>query len=544
MKAHTGGSAQTSSSPYSLAYNYDAWGNTTSRQGSHWSTTLPTFATNYVNGRDVNMSYDQAGNVVGYTSTPDPYMHYDAAGKLFTQFESSGGPGIVRVRENFYDGDGAKILHKTSNGSMINGNYDHFCNYYLIRSSVLGGRVIAEFKDLTTLPANDPLKYSSMSYVYLQGVQLAFQQGAHQTTGDKYVVWTYHNPTVGNYFAEYQLNNSSQQQQNILYGEMTFDPLGSFAGLTEQQPLNIPEPFTFSMGQFIDSNTGKCYADYVETSCTIVMAALNNRWGVQAPWGSMAVGMNRFSASDTSFDFIVDWDNGFFGFVPTGMPLTPELVNGQGMWVDPETAMSGSLQSIRGHMPKIGMGQLPEKQKDDPRHQENKSPCSQFVDYLVGVTLSSSQVWPFFSRSYTIELDFLFRARKMVGGQLTHNFGGFKEDLTGKPSDLWGQWGDVYQHVLGFASAYLVGNRGIPGRKGTGWDNIVNQLKDDIHQYNDPVGTGHNQVEALQEIRDDIAGIHVGRSISDYLNLRSPAKTGIGALAHLRQSMFDLLCDR
>ncbi|QQS46786.1 MAG: hypothetical protein IPM66_23345 [Acidobacteriota bacterium] len=210
------------------------------------------------------MTYDQAGNVIGYASTPDPYMHYDAAGKLFTQFESSGGPGIVRVRENFYDGDGAKILYKTSNGSMINGNYDHFCNYYMIRSSVLGGKVIAEFKDLTTLPANDPLKYSSMSYVYLQGVQLAFQEGAHQTTGDKHVVRTYHNPTVGNYFAEYQLNNSGQQQQNILYGEMTFDPLGSYVGLTEQQPLNIPEPFTFSMGQFIDSNTGKCYVDYVE----------------------------------------------------------------------------------------------------------------------------------------------------------------------------------------------------------------------------------------------------------------------------------------
>lgn len=213
--------------------------------------------------------------------------------------------------------------------------------------------MIAEFKDLTTLPANDPLKYSSMSYIYLNGVQVAFQQGAHQTTGDKHVVWTYHNPTVGNYFAEYQLNDSNQQQQNIPYGEMTFDPLGSYVGLAEQQALDIPAPFTFSMGQFIDSNTGKCYADHVETSCTIVQSALNNGWGVQAPWGSSAIGMNRYSTSDTSFDFIVDWDNGFFGFVPTGMPLIPELINGQGMWVDPETAMSGSLQSIRGHMPKI-----------------------------------------------------------------------------------------------------------------------------------------------------------------------------------------------
>jgi len=301
------------------------------------------------------MSYDQAGNVVGYASTPNPYMHYDAAGKLFTQFESSGGPGIVRVRENFYDGDGAKILHKTSNGSMINGNYDHFCNYYLIRSSVLGGRVIAEFKDLTTLPANDPLKYSSMSYVYLQGVQLAFQQGAHQTTGDKHVVWTYHNPTVGNYFAEYQLNNSSQQQQNFLYGEMTFDPLGSYVGLTEQQPLNIPEPFTFSMGQFIDSNTGKCYADYVETSCTIVQAALNNRWGVQAPWGSMAVGMNRFSTSDSSFDFTVNWDTGFYGFVPSGGAATGLIIrvmNGS-VWDSTFQSIDQTLQAVTHRKPKI-----------------------------------------------------------------------------------------------------------------------------------------------------------------------------------------------
>lgn len=325
-KAHAGGTAQTTSSPYSLTYNYDVWGNTTARTGSHWSNALTAFSTTYTNDRDVNMTFDAAGNVKGYTTSNDPYMHYDAASRLFTQFES-GESGLVRIRENYQDGDGAKVFYKTSNGSLVNGSYTLFCNYFLIRSTVLGGKVLAEFKDLTTLAENDPLKYYSKSYVYLKGVQLGFQEQAHKASGDKHVIWTYHNPTVGNYFAEYQLNNSGGQQVNHSYGEMTFDPLGSYVGISQPpQPLDIPAPFTFVSGQYMEPS-GKCYADYVETPCTIAQRMLNNGSGQHAPLDSTATVYNPITKKNELALFTTDWDNGFFGFVPTGANY-----NGGGSW--------------------------------------------------------------------------------------------------------------------------------------------------------------------------------------------------------------------
>ncbi|MGE4211734.1 MAG: hypothetical protein AB7F87_21405 [Oligoflexales bacterium] len=207
----------------------------------------------------------------------------------------------------------------------------------MIRSSVLGGRVLAEFKDLTTYAENDPLKYSSKSYVYLKGVQLGFQMDAHKATGDKFVAWMYHNPTVGNYFAEYQLNNSSYQQVNFPYGEMTFDPLGSYVGISQPpQALDIPAPFTFVMGQFMEASTGKCYADYVETRCEVVQKFLNNGTGAHAPLDPYTTDSNN-RLNQITFD----WDNGFYGFVPVGARRSQ---SGRS-WYDPYMQTEGTLRN-------------------------------------------------------------------------------------------------------------------------------------------------------------------------------------------------------
>ena len=318
------------------------------------------------------MTFDAAGNVKGYTTSNDPYMHYDAASQLFTQFES-GGSSLVTVRENYQDGDGAKVFYKTSTGSLINGSYSLFCNYFLIRSSVLGGKVLAEFKDLTTLAANDPLKYYSKSYVYLKGVQLGFQENAHKVTGDKHVTWTYHNPTVGNYFAEHQLNNNSSSSQQVNYpdGEMTFDPLGSYVGISQPpQPLDVPAPFTFVSGQYMEPS-GKCYADYVETPCTIAQKMLNNGTGQHAPWDPTATVYNPITKKNELAVFTTDWDNGFFGFVPTGANY-----NGDGGWTwrtstgRPTLNPRGTYESRHGR----GFSPEPEPQSTMKKHIHNFVP--------------------------------------------------------------------------------------------------------------------------------------------------------------------------
>lgn len=365
-KAHAGGTAQTAASPYSLNYGYDEWGHTTSRTGSNWSNALANFSTTYTNNHDNNMKYDPAGNVKNYASpsTDDAYTYYDAANRLFTQLVGGSG-GLVKVRENYADGEGKKVYYKTNDGSFVNGSYTHTGNYYYIRSSVLGGAVVAEYNDYFGSSFTD-----SMSYVYLQGEQLAFQQGAHQTTGDKYVVWTYHNPVVGSYLAQYQLNNSSNQPVTYLYGEFATDPLGSYVGLFESQPISVPEPFTFVMGQSIDIR-GKCYADYVETPCTVVQKWLNSGVGQHAPLNQYDTRYNPDTGQYHLTRFTVDWDNGFFGFVPVGA----KFGNSAGSWYDPASRTEGSLQKLPS------VAQVPSKLSSTGKP---NSPCDQALAGIFG----------------------------------------------------------------------------------------------------------------------------------------------------------------
>ncbi len=348
--AQAGGTPQTSSSPYSLTYAYDAWGNTTSRTGSHWSNALTPVSTTYTNNRAANATYDAAGYVIGDTANyVNPFLNYNAGGQLFTEAIDSGTPYISRWRENYYDGDGAKVFTATYNGSNVNGSYSYQSYNYLIRSSVLGGKVIAEFNDSST----PPVTYSSMSYVYLKGVQLGYQKDAHQTTGDKNFVWTYHNPTVGTYFAESQLNNSNNQQVNVTYGDMTFDPVGSFVGLFEPIQIDIPPPFVaFSIGQTIEDYNQSCYADGVRTSCGIVQSALRNGWGVTAPWNNTGSVWSPTGGSGGKGGyqltlFTVDWDNGFYGFVPVGANYS------SGNWYLPANEDDERSQSVSGGLQKI-----------------------------------------------------------------------------------------------------------------------------------------------------------------------------------------------
>ncbi len=131
-KAHAGGEAQTISSPYSLTYGYDAWGHSTSRQGSWWDEALPNFSTAYVNDRDTNMTYDAAGNAKGYSGgITDPYLHYNAAGQLFAELEYGSATNSPSIRENYYDGNGAKVSYVPFNGSLQNGTYSQRSITYL-----------------------------------------------------------------------------------------------------------------------------------------------------------------------------------------------------------------------------------------------------------------------------------------------------------------------------------------------------------------------------------------------------------------------------
>jgi len=130
-RAHVGtGSWGTQDGPYSQGYDYDVWGNVTHKYG--WGGEVqggsPTGSTDinygYTANRRNGFSYDAAGNLtndLGQTFT------YDATGQQ--TIAAYGGYSLQQT----YDGDGLRVK-KSDNGTVT----------YYLRSSVLGGQVVAE----------------------------------------------------------------------------------------------------------------------------------------------------------------------------------------------------------------------------------------------------------------------------------------------------------------------------------------------------------------------------------------------------------------
>jgi len=132
-RAHVGlGAWGTMNGPYSLGFNYDQWGNMTDRYG--WggevqlgspgvSTDMPITYT--AKNQRNNFQYDAAGNLrndLGQT------FAYDVTGQ-----QTSASYTGYSLNQS-YDGDGLRVK-KTENGTTTT---------YYVRSTVLGGQVVAE----------------------------------------------------------------------------------------------------------------------------------------------------------------------------------------------------------------------------------------------------------------------------------------------------------------------------------------------------------------------------------------------------------------
>ena len=164
-RAHVGlGSWGTQDGPYSQGYEFDVWGNVTHKYG--WGGEVqggsPTGSTDinysYTGNRRNGFSYDAAGNLtndIGQTFT------YDATGQQ-TLAAYSG-----YSLQQSYDGDGLR-LKKSDNGAVT----------YYLRSSVLGGQVVAETNSTGGW---------TRGYVYAGSQLLAVQQQAS-------VYWMHEDP--------------------------------------------------------------------------------------------------------------------------------------------------------------------------------------------------------------------------------------------------------------------------------------------------------------------------------------------------------------
>ena len=184
--------------PYSHGYQYDQWGNITYREG--WGGDNPSYTVTYTNNKRSGLTYDAAGNV---TNDGGQNFTYDATGQAAT---ASG-----YLLQQYYDGDGVRVK-KTDNGATT----------YYLRSSVLGGQVVAE------ITWSGSSWQWSRGYVYLGGELIATQQQSA-------VYWVHQDPLV----KSKRVTNSS----GTVVSTVELDPWG---GNTNRNSNDAFQPHKFT----------------------------------------------------------------------------------------------------------------------------------------------------------------------------------------------------------------------------------------------------------------------------------------------------------
>ena len=201
QEAHTGADG-----PYAYNNSYDQWGNITSRNG--WGVVNASYTASYANNRRVGFGYDASGNL---TSDGSQTYTYDATGQQAT----ASGAGLSQS----YDGDTLRAK-KVENGTTT----------YYLRSSVLGGQVMAEVNSSGAW---------TRGFVYLDGQLLALQGGS----GGQ-VNWVHKDPVT----KSQRVTNSS----GVVISTIDLDPWGGETGRSSNQGLQPHRYTTYER----DSNGG------------------------------------------------------------------------------------------------------------------------------------------------------------------------------------------------------------------------------------------------------------------------------------------------
>jgi len=207
---------------YRQSYSYDVWSNMTGRTGGFWSVVDNDAESYDTRGRNLAWEYDGDGRLISRNEpAPDtlPYVplrqSYDAAGRLTltTQTTSTRDPinqNIIHTGQNTrtetYDGDGVGIMEGTIDATT-----------YYLRSSALGGQVIAEY---------DPQGVRQNEYVYAGGVQVVRQSGGQTSS----LFWQHRNPITS--------DTMETDAQGAVTGKETLDPIGVNVG--DSDPFIVP----------------------------------------------------------------------------------------------------------------------------------------------------------------------------------------------------------------------------------------------------------------------------------------------------------------
>lgn len=250
--------------PYRQTYNYDVWGNLTSRDYRLWTKQLPDTAT-YTNNRRQYFNYDNAGNVTFDPTSPlfGKYFSYDVVNRntVFTAGRVGGGQtghDTMPDREITQQYDGAGIPLKrveiqrietyVNGGPQTNISTTTTTTYYL-RSSVMGGTVVTEI---------DAQANKTKGYIDVQGIRLAEQR---QLPTNSFIEWRQTNPVTSNWLETLPSGDAFKKAEHDPFGAEVGthnfyldDPEPTYPEIKQGEPLYIEggDPFDRSGGYEID----------------------------------------------------------------------------------------------------------------------------------------------------------------------------------------------------------------------------------------------------------------------------------------------------
>ncbi len=276
FEARPGGVSSEGWGPYRQTYDYDTWGNMTSRTWLTWTTTptgstIPvsnSYSATYTNNRltgsmtngnaGTSWVYDGEGSLTQSqsrsTSETDTYLYgYDQAGQLVSTLVRR----VTTVEQDeatqqSFDGDGQRVMFYDDLNTIDGTNH----RLYFVRSTALGGQILDEV---------NPSGQKQRAYVYAGGEPLATQEG----TGSQ-VRWEHRDATsAGIYWTD---------AAGALASHGEYDPLGVSA--PDVPGITMVNNSPYNSGSFGTPDMG-CNVDRIPTPCTMAQ-----RWiasGIAVP---------------------------------------------------------------------------------------------------------------------------------------------------------------------------------------------------------------------------------------------------------------------
>jgi YD repeat-containing protein len=493
---------------------------------------VPNITGTYVNDRNTTMTYDQAGNITDphAANSSGEYWKYDSAGRLSSAFRVRNGQFSEGRLHYEYDGDGRTATFDSYYDNYLPTYTTYGHNYqFFIRSSVLGGEVLAEIEVIDSLDTlNDPKQFVSKSYVYLNGERLAYQYNMHLSAADasgtdivghfgKHVRWMYREPIIRTDSWHYRMNFSTDLASDM-NSDTFVDPTGS--EVTTFDPALIPPPpppidppilvFRY-YGEGDRDWSGGCVVDGRPMDCGITSRLLRS--------GAFQLGLDSFQHNIlTPPTFPRDIPS--ISLRSLGDLLFSKLPSSGIVNVDPRTPpfANGFLAAQQGGGQNQGVQpsclsfatSLVDILRDSPF-------SGHLLPGVLGRTLAHDRIGKSMVKRAIDNVD--VDGRSYIKGPNLPV--GFRQDLIDN-----GQGGDVYHHIEFVAGQFFLGT--------TGQTAIEAFIAKDRDQAQ------HGRLESVTELRDDEAGRRVGKAMLDAFN--SVSKDDDSKFDDLVKQLRGILC--